>query len=204
MRMILGLSVLALAAAAPAFAQPQYAPPRGSYERQCTDIRMNGQFLSATCRGARGGGPSSINILSCSSDISVDESGALTCTGPGGGAPPTVRDAPPGYAAPARPGYDSGAPYRGRRGGHWRESVALYGARNWRGQAIRIEDATPNLGGTGLNDRVRSIQLEPGSGPWIVCTDANYRGRCATIRESLADTRRIGMGDSISSLRPAR
>ncbi|MDB5435538.1 MAG: hypothetical protein JWR47_1795, partial [Phenylobacterium sp.] len=42
------------------------------------------------------------------------------------------------------------------------------------------------------------------SGPWIVCSDANYRGRCVTIDRSVSDTREIGMRDAISSLRPAR
>jgi hypothetical protein len=82
--------------------------------------------------------------------------------------------------------------------------VTLYGQRNMRGTAFHIEGDTPNLSSTGLNDRVRSIELDRRSGPWIVCTDANYRGRCTTISDSVSDTRRIGMGDAISSLRPAR
>ena len=53
MRTILGLAALTLLVAGSA-AQAQPAPS-GSYRSQCTDIRMNGQFLSATCRGARGG-----------------------------------------------------------------------------------------------------------------------------------------------------
>jgi hypothetical protein len=62
----------------------------------------------------------------------------------------------------------------------------------------------PNLANTGMNDRIRSIQLDGRSGPWIVCTNANFRGRCATIDRSIDDTGRIGMLDAISSLRPAR
>ena len=200
MRMTLGLCVLALAApAASALAQPQYAAPRGSYERQCTDIRMNGQFLSATCRGARGGGQSSINVMSCSGDIGVDASGALSCAGPGAAAPP-----PPAYVPGPRPGYNPDPGYGQRPPGYGRDSVTLYGGRNWRGPSVRIDGEAPNLGSTGLNDRIGSIQLDRRSGPWIVCTDANYRGRCMTIDRSVRDTRDIGMRDSISSLRPAR
>jgi hypothetical protein len=225
MRMTLGLCALALALpAAPALAQPQYAAPRGSYERQCTNIRMNGQFLSATCRGAQGGGQSSINVMSCSGDIGVDASGALSCAGPGAVAPP------PAYVPGPRPGYDrgpgpgpgpgydrgpgpgSGPDYdRGQGPGYGqrpprygRDSITLYAGRGWRGPSVRIDGEAPNLDSTGLNDRIRSIQLERGSGPWIVCTDANYRGRCTTIDRSVPDTRDIGMRDSISSLRPAR
>src|SRR3954451_2398304 len=91
-------TALAMFAAAPALAQPGYAAaPAGNYQRQCSNIRMEGQFLHAYCRGARGSGESSINVQSCSTGIFVDETGALTCIGPGGGAPPQVRDAPPGY-----------------------------------------------------------------------------------------------------------
>ncbi|MFI4963741.1 MAG: beta/gamma crystallin-related protein [Caulobacterales bacterium] len=205
MRATVGLSVLVLLGAGSAFAQPRYAPPRGSYERQCGNIQMNGQFLSATCRGTQGGGQSSINILSCSGDISVDPSGALSCLGPGAKPPPAVRyDAPRNYLPDQRQGYDPGARYGARPGRYERDAVTLFSARNWRGQPVRIEGEAANLDAVGLNDQVRSIQLGRGSGAWLVCSDANYRGRCVTISQSLADTRAIGMRDSISSLRPAR
>jgi len=209
MRMILGLSALALMVlpVTAAVAQPS-APPRGSYQRQCTDIRMNGQFLSATCRGERGGGQSSINVMSCAGDIGVDVTGALSCAGPGAAAPAPPAYVPgrpgnnpgPGYN-PGGPGYNPGPGYGGRPG---RYSAVLYGGRNFRGPSVQIQGDAPNLSSTGLNDRVRSVQLDRRSGPWIVCADANYRGRCTTISDSVADTRRIGMGDAISSLRPAR
>jgi hypothetical protein len=209
MRMVFGVAAMALMAAPPAFAQPQYAaPPRGSYQRQCTDIRMNGQFLSATCRGARGGGQSSINVLSCAGDIGVDDSGALSCAGPGAAAPsppPQPRYAPPSaYAPGGRPGYDSGPRYGDRSRRYRSDVVTLFAGRGSRGMSVRVEGDMPNLSATGLNDRVRSIELSPGSGPWIVCADANYRGRCVTIDRSIDDTRDIGMRDAVSSLRPAR
>jgi hypothetical protein len=200
MRLIFGLSALALLAAAPAVAQPQSGAPRGSYERQCTNIRMQGQFLSAICRGPSGPATSSINVLSCSTDIFVGPDGGLACVGPGGGAPPAIRDAPPGYATPDGRA-DRG--YRGERGRR-AETATLSPARNWGGRPLTIEGPMPDLDRTGLNDQVRSIRLARGSGPWIVCTDADYRGRCTTIYDSVADTRRIGMRDSISSLRPLR
>jgi len=199
------LIALSLLAAAPAaFAQPYGAPP-GSYLRQCTNIRMNGQFLSAYCRGAHGSGNSSINVASCSTDIFVDDSGALSCVGPGGGQPPAVRNAPPGYYTGQDRGYErDGGGYGERRGRQDRDTAELYAQPGWRGAPLRIVGPAADLGSSGLNDRVRSIRIPLGSGPWLVCTDAGFRGRCTTIGRSIADTGQIGMRDSISSLRPVR
>lgn len=206
MRIPLGLSLLALAASsAPVAAQAQYAPPPGSYQRQCSNITMNGQMMSATCRGAGRTGNSTINILSCSTEISVDADGGLTCVGPGGGAPPQVRDAPPGYAtAPGQaPDYLRDGRRPGVGGPGWRRgAITLFGSRDYRGRPVVIDRPMPNLQGAGLNDQVRSIQLDRRSGPWLVCSDADYRGRCVTVGRDIRDTGRIGLRDAISSLRP--
>lgn len=205
MRIPLGLAVLTLAAATPALAQPQYAVPRGSYQSQCTDVRVSGEFLSATCRGARGGGQSSIRITSCAGDIGVDASGALSCAGPGAVAPMPPPYAPAqGYRDDRRYGDRSGRAYQDGRGRGGRDAVTVFTGRNWRGQPLRIDDEVANLADKGINDRIRSIQIDPSSGPWIVCSDAGFRGRCTTIDRSVSDTRQIGMRDSISSLRPSR
>lgn len=220
MRRILEVSALALAIAAPAMAQPQYgppygqqfAPPPGPYQSQCSNIRMNGHFMTAWCRGTRGSGESTINVESCSTPIGVDPSGGLTCVGPGGGAPPAVRDAPPGYYTGetppyAAPGYDGRHEDQGRYGDRYgrngRPMVTLYEGPGYRGRPVRLYGPMPDLDRTGLNDHVRSIQIDRRSGPWLVCTDANYGGRCVTIRRSTPDTRVFGMSDSISSIRPA-
>jgi hypothetical protein len=197
MRTLIALCLLASAPAA--LAQP-YAPPPGDYQLHCSNIRMNGQFLSAYCRGAHGAGNSSINVASCSTGIFVDDSGALTCVGPGGGQPPAVRNAPPGYATGQERGYYGGGSYYGDRRGRF--AAELYPRPGWRGPPVRIQGAAPDLGDTGLNDRVRSIRIPERSGPWLVCTDAGFHGRCTTIWRSVGDTRELGMGDSISSIRP--
>jgi hypothetical protein len=197
MRTILGLAALAiLAGAAPAAQAQQYAAPAGSYQQRCKDIRMEGSILSATCGGVRGGAQSSINILSCASVISVDATGGLSCTGPGVARPPGG-----GYGPGPRPPEPG---YRPPSGGYGRDSLVVFGKRNYRGASARLDRGTSNLSDTGLNDRIRSIQLDRRSGPWLICTDANFKGRCMTIRDSVADTRQIGMGDAISSLRPLR
>jgi hypothetical protein len=197
---VLGLVAFAgvTLAAAHATAQP---PPRGSYMSRCTDIRMNGQFLSATCRGSHGGGQSSINVASCSTDIGVDVSGALVCGGPGQGIAPQPGPGPGYNPGPGRPHYPGGGGggYRPPGGGYG--GITVYSERNWRGRAVRIDGGAANLASYGINDRVRSIRFDRRSGPWVACSDANFRGRCTTINSDVADTRRVGMGD-ISSLRP--
>lgn len=204
MKILLGAAALAILAPAAA-AQPYVAPPPGSYQRQCTDIRMEGQFLHARCRGA----VSSINVLSCSTDIGVGPDGGLVCGGPGAGATP-----PPGAAYSPRPG-DSAAPGYGergyrqggyrdggyRQGGYGRDAITLFTGRNSRGRSLQVEGEVRNLADLGVNDRVRSLRLPRRSGPWLVCTDANFRGRCETVTASISDTRRLGL-DGISSLRP--
>jgi hypothetical protein len=208
MRTLPGLAALAalmFATALPPQAQAQPAPP-GSYRERCTDIRMNGLFLSATCRGARGGGQSSINVRSCAGDIGVDDTGALSCQGPGVGPGPGA-GAGPGYPGPGYPGPG----YQGRPPpvaplppGYDSDAIVVYSKKNWLGRSQRIDRPVANLANVGLNDAIRSIRLERRSGPWVVCEDANFRGHCDRVDRDIADTRRIGMDRAISSLRPDR
>jgi len=115
MRQFLVLATLSLipllAPAAPASAQP-YPMPLGDYRGQCTALYMEGHFLHGYCRGQYGAGHSAINVESCSTGIFVDPSGALTCVGPGAGAPP-ANVPPAGYTPPY---YGSGRGYVARRG----------------------------------------------------------------------------------------
>jgi hypothetical protein len=197
MKVLLGAAALTLLAGAAA-AQP-YAPPPGSYQRQCESFRMEGQFLHARCRGA----VSSINVLSCSTDIGVGPDGGLVCGGPGvGAAPPPAYSPRPAYGAAPDYGRDDYGRYRGDRYGRYgRDAIVVFSGRNSRGRSLRLDHEVPNLEELGLNDRVRSIRLPRRSGPWLVCEHANYRGRCETVTASIADTRRLGL-DGISSLRP--
>lgn len=194
MKFALGL-LAALAAGAVALSAAAQLPA-GSYQRQCRDISLNGQFLSARCPSARGDwASSSINVLSCSTGIGVDPEGGLICGGPGGG--PGPGPGPPGYyppppgGRPPPPGYD-------------RFSITIYDRPGYRGRSMRVDGDMPNLDRTGFNDRVASIRLSRRSGPWLACEDANFRGRCVTISGDTKDLGRLGMLNSVSSLRPLR
>ena len=69
---------------------------------------------------------------------------------------------------------------------------------------MRLDGTTPNLANLGMNDHIRSLRLGRRSGPWLVCEDAGFRGRCVRVDRDIADARRIGMAREISSLRPVR
>jgi hypothetical protein len=180
----------------PPQAEAQGGAPPGSYRQVCRDIRMEGIFLHAWCRGSRGSGQSSINVQSCGTDIGVDPDGGLIC-----GAPQTrPTPLPPPNRPPPYPG--PGDDYDRPGGG--RNAVVLFDRRDFRGREMRVWGAESNLARSGFNDRARSIDLPRRGPPWLVCADANFRGRCVTIDRSVEDTRRLGLGDAISSLRPLR
>ena len=74
--------------------------------------------------------------------------------------------------------------------------ATLYEGQNLTGRSYQLNDAMPNLGGTGFNDRASSLRVE--SGYWIFCSDSDFRGECRTFGPgdyaSLA-----GMNNAISS-----
>lgn len=207
MRTILAAAALAALSAIPAVAQPVYGGglPPGTYQRQCTNLRMEGQFLHGVCRGAHGGGESSINVQSCATGIYVDDSGALTCVGPGGVAPPPSRGAPLAGQQTYDRGYqdrgrqDRGDQDRGYDGERSRASAVLFERRGYRGGSFRVSGTE-----RALDERVGSIQIDRRSGPWTVCSEPDFRGRCVTLRDSVADTRSLGLRDGIASMRPLR
>ena len=90
---------------------------------------------------------------------------------------------------------------RGRdsyRGGH--SGVVLHADAGFRGEAIQVDGAIPDLKPLRFNDRVSSISIR--SGAWEVCTDAHFRGRCATIDTSVSRLNDLRLNDNVSSLRP--
>lgn len=96
----------------------------------------------------------------------------------------------PAQAAPHR------NDYRGGQGG-----AVLHAEGNFRGEAIQVNGAVPDLSRVRFNDRVSSISI--GSGVWEVCSDANFKGRCATIDTSVSRLADLRLNDNISSIRPA-
>ncbi|WP_340691379.1 beta/gamma crystallin-related protein [Hyphomonas sp.] len=83
------------------------------------------------------------------------------------------------------------------RGGY--SGVVLHADAGFRGEAIEVAGAIPDLKQMRFNDRVSSISVR--SGAWEVCTDANFRGRCATIDTSVSRLNDLRLNDNVSSLR---
>jgi hypothetical protein len=95
---------------------------------------------------------------------------------------------------------------RGRGWGRGNDSnlrsagVAVYANTNYKGQSTVLHSDTPNLVTLNMNDKVSSIRI-PNGETWEVCQDINYESECQVLSASVADLRRSGWGDRISSLR---
>ncbi|MEL7109261.1 MAG: beta/gamma crystallin-related protein [Pseudomonadota bacterium] len=88
-------------------------------------------------------------------------------------------------------------------------AAANYGARggeavifvhpDFRGSALAIDGPVYNLGASGFNDKISSIDV---SGAWEVCVDPDFRGRCVVIDGPTTHLGTLRMNDNISSMRP--
>lgn len=69
------------------------------------------------------------------------------------------------------------------------------------GRRTQISGPTPDFARNGYNDMASSAIVERGQ--WRLCEDANYGGRCVTLRPgSYASLGQFGLNDAISSARP--
>jgi hypothetical protein len=64
------------------------------------------------------------------------------------------------------------------RGRNREARATLFEGPNLSGRSFPLNDAMPNLGRTGFNDRASSLRVE--SGYWIFCSDSEFRGECRT------------------------
>lgn len=93
----------------------------------------------------------------------------------------------------------------GNNGGGWggnRNGITVYGDRDYRGQSQSFNSEIANLGRSGLNDQISSIEINGGA--WEVCSDAYFRGDCQVITSSTRNLNNTYLNDRISSMRPAR
>lgn len=88
--------------------------------------------------------------------------------------------------------------YGADRGG---PSITFYEGENFRGRAVTVFGEENNLNDLSFNDRARSART---NGAFVVCEDADFRGRCERIAGAISDLGRIGLTGRISSARDAR
>ena len=173
----------------PAEAQAQMrGAPRGSYAESCTGSYVNQGRLYADCRDRRGNmRETSIELARCSSSDIGNDNGLRVCHTHRGD-----------YEDNGRPGGNNGGGWGGNNG---RNGITVYSDSNYRGQSQSFRSEIGDLGRSGLNDQISSIEV---NGAWEVCTDAWFRGQCQFITSSTRNLNNTGINDRISSMRPAR
>jgi hypothetical protein len=215
------LATVGFVSAPPSAEAQSRAAPRGSYAQSCSGAYVNQGRLYADCRDTRGNTrATSIELSPCSSSDIGNDNGLLIChgvrgsfedNGNGGG------NNGGGWGGNNGGGWggnngggwggNNGGGWGGNNGGGWnggnngRSFVTVYQDSNYRGYSQTFRGTQSNLGSTGFNDAISSIQLD---GAWEVCTDANFRGQCQVIDGNVRNLDRWGLNDRISSMRPAR
>ena len=199
---------------------PQRVAPRGSYAETCSGSYVNQGRLYADCRDMRGNvRGSSIELARCSSSDIANENGLLVCNGVrgdyedrnnGGGGRPGGGNGGGGWGGGNNGGGwgggNNGGGWGGNNGGGWggnngRNGITVYSDSNYRGRSQSFRGEIADLGRSGLNDQISSIEV---NGAWEVCTDAYFRGNCQVITSSTRNLNNTGINDRISSMRPAR
>ncbi|HTS21162.1 MAG TPA: beta/gamma crystallin family protein [Casimicrobiaceae bacterium] len=80
--------------------------------------------------------------------------------------------------------------------------VTLYSDQGFHGRQFFVDHPVRDLDRTDFNDRASSAVVQ--GGDWQVCQDAHFQGRCVILHPGeYVSLDRMGMNDSISSIRPA-
>ena len=80
-------------------------------------------------------------------------------------------------------------------------AVELFGAENFRGRSVRVDDNVWDLAGSGFDGRASSLIVRDGT--WQVCSEPGYQGRCSMFGPG--EYRQLaGLDDRISSMRLVR
>jgi uncharacterized protein YcfJ len=78
--------------------------------------------------------------------------------------------------------------------------ITLYPQEGWRGRPIAVTNSIRDMRAAGFDDRASSVVVERGR--WEVCEHPNFQGDCRILRRGSYDSlRRMGLNDSISSIR---
>jgi hypothetical protein len=80
-------------------------------------------------------------------------------------------------------------------------SITVFDKENFKGRAVKITTATPNLATHQFEDKVASFEVA-GAGDWVLCENRNYGGRCVRVQAKAGDLRVIQLFARVSSLYP--
>jgi uncharacterized protein YcfJ len=87
--------------------------------------------------------------------------------------------------------------------GHASAAITLFGHDNFHGPRVTLTQPAPDFRDFNFNDRASSAIVD--GEPWEVCQDVGFRSRCAIlVPGSYPDLAAVGLGDLLSSARPAR
>jgi hypothetical protein len=75
--------------------------------------------------------------------------------------------------------------------------ITVYSGPGFTGRRITFTSSQRDLGGYNFNDQAMSVRA---TGPWKICTDARYDGRCEWVNGDVPDLRRMGMAGQVSSV----
>ena len=82
-------------------------------------------------------------------------------------------------------------------------AITLFGHDGFHGKRVTLTQPAPDFREFDFNDRASSVIVE--DEPWEVCQDVGFRNRCAIlVPGNYPDLAAIGLGDQLSSARPAR
>ena len=87
--------------------------------------------------------------------------------------------------------------------GHASAAITLFSHDGFHGKRVTLVQPAPDFRDFNFNDRASSVIVE--GEPWEVCQDVGFRNRCAVlVPGSYPDLASVGLGDTLSSARPAR
>lgn len=80
-------------------------------------------------------------------------------------------------------------------------SVVVYDQPNFKGQALTIAAATPDLTALKFDDKIASLAIS-GGGDWVLCENKNYTGRCVRVQSQANNLNLLQLSGRVSTLYP--
>ena len=80
-------------------------------------------------------------------------------------------------------------------------AVVVYDQPDFKGRALTLSAATPDLGPLGFDNKIASLAIQ-GSGDWVLCENKNYGGRCVRVQRQAGDLGLLQLSGRVSSLYP--